>query len=140
MAMIDDKYLQRLKEAGLYISEPFPEGHGWEHGVRIGKPVTTPGNSIPDYDDGYITIGSKSVEPPEIDSPIVIFYHKGNSWVVHSQECVPDPGPGDFQNVWNTPEEALDDIIDFFFGDPERMRRKAERKEAARKRAQARKD
>lgn len=122
---IDQQYLQRLREAGLFISEPYPDGHGWGHGVRIGKPSTKPGNSIPGYDAAYITIGD-APEPPEMDAPMVVLYSTGVAWIVHSQECAPKLGPGDFQNVWPSPDEAVNDILDFYFGDPQRMQAKAE--------------
>lgn len=35
------------------------------------------------------------------------------------------PGPGDFLNEWNSPEEAVQDILDFYFGNPDRMEMKA---------------
>ena len=33
-------------------------------------------------------------------------------------------GPGDFVSEWDSVDEAVDDIIDFFLGDPERMNAK----------------
>lgn len=125
MLTIDQQYVHRLREAGLFVSEPYPKGHGWEHGVRIGKPSTKPGNSIPGYDAAYITIGD-APEPPEMDAPMVVLYSTGESWIVHSQECAPKLGPGDFQDVWPSLEEAVKDILDFYFGDSKRMQAKAE--------------
>lgn len=133
MTVIDEQYLQRLRTAGLFVSEPFPEGHGWEHGVRIGKPTTIPGNSIPGYQSGFVFIG-ESEEPPDMDGPIVVFYRCGEDWIVRAQECVPKPGPGDFTNVWTNANDALQDILDFYFGNPERMQKKAARKAELRKR------
>lgn len=108
--------------------------------MRVGKPTAVPGHNIPGYNAGYLVIGSEAEEPPEMDAPMVVLYNVDNKWIVHSQECVPKLGPGDFVNVWSTPEEAISDILDFFFGNPERMEKKAERKEAARKGAHARED
>ncbi|MBZ0186266.1 MAG: hypothetical protein K8F91_08470, partial [Candidatus Obscuribacterales bacterium] len=135
MAKLDELYLQKLRDAGLFVSSPYSPTHGWPDGVRVGKPTTTRGNSIPGYKAGYIVIGPDADEPPEMDAPMVVLYSVDNKWIVHSQECVPKLGPGDFVNVWSTPEEAISDILDFFLGDPERMEKKTERKEAARKRA-----
>jgi len=75
-----------------------------------------------------------------MDAPMVVLYSVDNKWIVHSQECVPKRGPGDFVNVWSTPGEAVTNIIDFFLGNPNRMKKKAERKESAKKRAHARDD
>jgi hypothetical protein len=46
--------------------------------------------------------------------------------IVYSVDYIPDPGPGDFVNEWNSIDEALEDILDFFFGDPSRMQLKPE--------------
>lgn len=124
--MIDEKYLKQLRMAGLYISSPYSPNHGWRDGVRVGKPTTTPGNSIPGYKAGYVVIGAEAIEPPDMDAPMVVLYSVDNKWIVHSQECVPKLGPGDFVNAWSTPAEAIEDILDFYFGDPKRMQEKAE--------------
>ncbi|MBZ0189091.1 MAG: hypothetical protein K8F91_22795, partial [Candidatus Obscuribacterales bacterium] len=55
-------------------------------------------------------------------------------WIVRGQEHIPTPGPGDFENEWSTPEEAIKDILEFYFGDPGRMNLKAERKLAHQRR------
>ena len=133
MSTIDEKYLKRLKDAGLFVSEPFADGHGWEHGVRVGKPSQIPGNSIPNYQGGYITIGEE-IPPPEMDAPFVVLLSRSEGWIVRAQECIPQPGMGDFINVWKTADEAIQDILDFYFGDPGRMNLKAKRKEDLMKR------
>lgn len=125
VSVIEQAYLQRLRDSSLFVSEPYPEGHGWEHGVVIGKPIGTPGNSIPDYPTGYVFVG-EGEEPPNMDAPMVVLYRKGDQWIVRAQESVPKPGPADFQNVWTSPEDAIQDILDFYFGNPERMRAKAD--------------
>ncbi|MBC7999617.1 MAG: hypothetical protein IAF58_16820 [Leptolyngbya sp.] len=95
------------------MSNPFPDGHGWEHGVRLGKPASVKGNKV----DGL----SFRVGNVLVDAPSVVLYTDGQTWAVELQEHVPNPGPGDFRNLWNSPEEAIADILDYFFGDPERM-------------------
>ncbi len=127
MSIIPDRYLKQLINSGLFVSEPFPEGHVWEHGVRVGKPTAAKGNLIPGYEAGYVTMGDE-VEPPEMDAPYVVLFSKGKEWFVRAQECIPKPGHGDFTNVWTTADEAVQDILDFYFGDPARMLLKAERK------------
>ncbi len=133
MSKIDEKYLKRLRDASLFVSEPYSEGHGWEHGVRVGKPAQITGNSIPGYEGGYITIGEE-IQPPEMDAPFVVLLSRAEGWMVRAQECIPIPGMGDFVNVWKTADEAIQDILDFYFGNPERMNQKAKRKEDLKKR------
>ena len=62
----------------------------------------------------------------EFDAPPVRLWFDGEVWVVLAEEYCPGPGPGDFLDEWNTPEEAVEDILSFYFGDPERMRAKAD--------------
>jgi hypothetical protein len=45
----------------------------------------------------------------------------GGRWVIDAVDHVPGPGPGDFVDRRDTPEEAVADILEFFFGDPRRM-------------------
>lgn len=54
------------------------------------------------------------------------FHSDGKKWVVTVHDYIPGPGPGDFRNEWDTPEEAVTDILDFFFGDQTRMNVKRE--------------
>ena len=113
MTAIDEKYLHQLEKAGLYVSSAFPRGHMWEYGVRVAKPTSTPGNSIPDYH-------FKCGDVP-IDAPALVLYPIHGEWAVLAQESVPAPGPGDFEHKWSNLEEAVNDILDFYLGDPKRM-------------------
>lgn len=114
MPKIDSKQLARLQSKGLYISEPFPVGHPWSDGVRVAKPKGVAGNSISDY--------RLKCDGIELSAPPVVLYSEAGSWIVITEECVPQ-GPNDIENTWSTQEEAVEDILDFFFGDPARMQK-----------------
>lgn len=118
MTIIDAIHLKRLLDRGLLTSEPFPKNHGWEDGVRIGKPTEIDGNFIPEHSYKFMRV--------ETNAPTVVLYARDNDWIVFAQDFNPTKGPGDFQNVWSSLEEAIDDILDFYFGDPARMQAKAE--------------
>ena len=122
---IDDKYIERLREGGLFVAKPMPSTHVFPDGVLIGKPKSVPGNAIPDFSTGFVIDIAKDKEI-EFDAPPVWLFGHCGVWVVQAQEYSPVPGPGDFQNEWSSPEEAVEDILDFYFGDPERMHTKAE--------------
>ena len=115
MSMIEENYLQQLRSANLYVSAPYPPGHVLEYGIRIAKPKSTPGNSVQHFDSLCAGI--------QTDAPAVLLYPDGEGWIVLNQEHVPVLGPGDFENKWATLQEAVDDILAFYFGDPERMER-----------------
>ena len=115
--MIQTEHLDLLHKKGLITSTPFPKEHGWENGIRIGKPSNVTGNYIPNH--SYKFMGQ------ETDAPTIVLFAKDNKWIVLAQDFNPTKGPGDFKNVWNTLEEALEDILEFYFGDPSRMMDKA---------------
>ncbi len=113
MTAIDEKYLQQLRDRDLYVSDPFSPGHNMANGVWIAKPAAIEGNCVSTYE------GSCAGVP--IDAPEVLLLPTEQGWIVLNQEHIPTSGPGDFKNVWPTQQEAVDDILDFYFGNPERM-------------------
>ena len=89
---IPDNYLDRLRNAGLVISEePFVPDHvAYPNGHIVGKPRETLGNSIPEMEGywGYTGI--------VLNAPTMYFYRARGKWVVAVEDWVPGPGPGDF--------------------------------------------
>ncbi len=106
----------KLEQAGLFISKPYPISHSLSLGVVVGKPTNIQGNKIDNFRHGYDEV--------DMDAPDVKLFFKDGQWIVWGQEGVPVPGPGDFKNSWNTAIEAVEDILDFYFGDPSRMKAK----------------
>ncbi len=112
---VPEHCLDQLRAAGLLVSDPYIPSHlGFPDGVKVGKPTTTPGNCIPGYEGIW---GSGAV----IDAPCPILHSDGSKWEVTVHTYIPGPGPGDFINFWDTPEEAVADILDYLLGDPARM-------------------
>jgi hypothetical protein len=125
---IPDKQLDRLRSAGLYVSDGYPTNHSMAGGVIVGKPKSTPGNCIPGSD--YNFAPAVHEEPLKFDAPTVTLFETENVWGVEAVDYVPGPGPADFVDEWNSIDEAVSDILDFYTGNPSRMQAKA----AARKR------
>jgi hypothetical protein len=125
MAKIQEKYLQQLRDAGLFVSSAYSPTHAWPDGVRVGKPTSTPGNSIPDFETGYIVLGDAPL-PPDMDAPMVVLCWSGDLWRVYGQDSAGGMTPADFVNEWSSPDEAIRDILAFYFGDPRRMKAKAQ--------------
>jgi len=121
MQLIEEKYLNQLRAAGLHVSHPIGAFRG---GVWVCKPTSTHGHTIPGYSGGYVSLGD---DPPcpEIDAPMLKFFFLNSKWQVHGQDCAGGMGPADFIDEWSTPEEALKDILDFYFGNAKRMEKKA---------------
>ena len=133
MPPIDEKHLTVLRAAGLHVSQPIGALRG---GVWACKPVATSGNNIPGYSGGYMSVGD---EPPcpDTDAPMLKFFLLNDKWQVHGQDCAGVMGPADFIDEWSTQEEAVKDILDFYFGDPTRMERKAAEKAKVEARCEA---
>jgi hypothetical protein len=109
--------LNTLRAAGLLVTVPaFPPGHiAYPDGCVIYKPHGAGGNCLPV--NGYYQAG----DAPIIDAPRAILHAERGKWIMTVREGIPLPGPGDFTNEWDTPEQAVADILDYFFGDPARM-------------------
>lgn len=109
--------LDPLEAAGLLVSDPFVPDHvAYPAGVVVGKPKGVGGNSLEDYGSSW------GLNGPDLDAPALTLHAEAEGrWFVTLHACIPGPGPGDFVDEWATPQEAVADILDFFFGDPARM-------------------
>ncbi len=138
MSQIDEKHLNQLRSAGLFVSHPFGAFLG---GVWVVKPVSTAGNNILGYSNGgYISIDDAPL-CPDSDAPMLKFICVDEGrWQVDGQDCAGGMGPADFIDEWATAEDAIKDILDFYFGESVRMNKKAAEKEknAARREARRR--
>ena len=108
--------LGRLHAKGLVTSPAFPADHvAFPDGVIVGKPASVRGNSLPGYESGWG--GSRIL----VDAPVIYLHSNGAQWFVTSVQAEPGPAPGDFVDTWSTAEEAVLDVLDYYFGDPRRM-------------------
>ena len=122
MATIPDEHLDRLRAAGLLVSDPFLAGHvAFPDGIVVGKPKSVPGHCLPDFECLFGANGTP------VDAPTLYLHSDGGRWFVTSHDYVPGPGPRDFVDEWNTPEEAVADVLNFYFGDAARMDAKRNR-------------
>lgn len=55
------------------------------------------------------------------DSPSAWLYPTFEKWTFFIGQYVPGPGPGDFANEHENLKDAVDDVLDYYFGNPERM-------------------
>jgi hypothetical protein len=124
---IPEPCLAKLTAAGLLALRPFRMSRGGLalEGIRIAKPRSTPGNTLPGEE---VTLSSGGVQVDVLDAPILDLYTNGASWFVRSHDWIPGPGPGDFLNGWSTVDEAIADVLDFYFGHPGRMAAKRSKK------------
>ncbi|HEY9714683.1 MAG TPA: hypothetical protein V6C72_14545, partial [Chroococcales cyanobacterium] len=82
-------------------------------------------HTVPGYSTGYADLVTQF--EIRFDAPMVwLFPHLGQ-WVFLSQDYTGAEAPGDFENRWDSVDDAVNDIIDLYFGDPQRMQVKAQR-------------
>lgn len=121
MAKLPAQELEKLRGASLFTSEFLPpEGARVRNVVLVAKPLSVTGNSISSY--------QSMVGNPEdwvlTDAPFLKIFHYDHKWFVESGNPTFGFDDSDFYTVWNTPTEAVNDVLDFFFGDKSRMEAK----------------
>jgi hypothetical protein len=127
MAKILEKYIEKLRAKGLFVSQPHRPTHkAFPDGVVIGKPIWIKGNSIPAYRTGYASLEPKWEVP--CAAPMVRLYSVDGTWYVDAIDSSGGFRACDFLNEWKTPEEAVKDILPFYFGNPNRVNAKTDYK------------
>ena len=134
---IPEALLDRIRERRLVIDAPAGRETDAQR-VVILKPAAVPGNALPqpwwsdqDRPNGWPRIEIDAL-PLELWGERILVSTVATEtteqsidrWHVESQPqvlCVPGPTPGYFRNAWTTPEEALADVLDYYFGDPARV-------------------
>jgi hypothetical protein len=113
------RQIARLTSAGLNVSGPdeYPAEH--ELFFSISKPKTTPGNTIPSKEVWY---GLAQEDDRDTDAPSLRLTTDNGRWIVSHSAHIPGPGPGDFSHTYDRLEEAVGDVLDFYFGDSARMK------------------
>ncbi len=103
-----ERYLRRLVAAGLVVSEPFePQHMSCPDGVMVAKPASVIGNGIREWSVGWF-------DTTTVDGPTLYLHTDGHKWFVREE------GDG-FEDMWDSGEQAVADILDYYFGDPGRM-------------------
>ena len=76
------------------------------------KPAAAGGNSIPGNISHFTDIkGTES----HSDMPGIKLYKKNLNWKISVHEYAPGPGPGDFDLVCGTEDQAVNEILHYFF-------------------------
>lgn len=118
--MPETQPIQKLKNAGLLV-ESVGEISPFANGYFIAKLKMTPGNKRQDY-EAFIDIntGTKVEEVP-CDAPSSHLYPRDGKWIFRVWEFMPGPGPGDFLEEFVLISDAVNAVLDYYFGDPSKM-------------------
>lgn len=128
--ILSDDQWQRMLDSGLILRH-YSETHVIANGMMIIKPGGIAGNYITDFEGSTLvsyTDGGRSESAPT-DAPnlYLLFSAPESRWLVMCAELsYGGRGPGHFEHLWETESEAVDDVLDYFFGESDRMREIAE--------------
>ncbi|MBW4458770.1 MAG: hypothetical protein KME47_00735 [Nodosilinea sp. WJT8-NPBG4] len=114
--MSESEATLKLKEAGLLVdtfSHFGLEGHNYD----IAKPASVPGNTRPDS-EFFFWCGEEGIP---CDAPAARLYLTEKGWIFEVWVFIPGPGPGDFRRLFPSPDEAVNAIVEYYFGDPSEM-------------------
>lgn len=106
---------QRLTDRGLLL-RPYSREHSMSNWIMVLKPVGLAGNYDPS--EYRMNFGNYEIEAPEA---YIYFAPAIGKWVSRMMHYGGGSGSRDFEYEWKTDQEAVDDILDYFFGDSERM-------------------
>jgi len=127
MPPISEKSLEQLRSKGLLAMPTFGSNHrGYPNGCWIGKPVGVKGNSCPGIERpifSKLDDQGRRVPGPMVDAPVLVFGSADTKYYVSLEEGIGERLPYDFINEWSSLEEAVADIIDFYFGDAARVQK-----------------
>jgi hypothetical protein len=113
IAMEQAKFIIKLKNKGLLVGKnsigPYVGGY------TICKPTRVPGNSRKNWASYF---GEDDIP---CNAPGSSLYPQDGKWIFEVWECIPGPGPGDFQDEFDVLEDAVESVLDYYFGNPSRM-------------------
>lgn len=104
-----DSMRKKLEAKGLVLRNRFGS-------VAIMKPMEITGNSLPDYQSSHMQDihGQGGIAS---DCPMIEWSSRKERIRLSHWAYVPGPGPGDFEEEFDTEEDAVDFILSYFFGD-----------------------
>jgi len=98
--------LGRLQEVGLVVNY-------YENSFDVRKPRWTVGNRCP--------IKEEFVDSIDFDEPKCELTLEHNRWVVRVHVYVLGPGLGDFEEKFTLLSEAVNSVVDYYFGNLEKV-------------------
>lgn len=117
MMIIEKETIKPLQDVGLVITIHFTLEHGsYPGGYMISKPASAGGNYLPDYK----CYGSNHVL---YNSPSCYLHEKDGKFIVtvHETLGVLIVGFGDFVKEFDDLDSAIQEILNYYFGDPTPM-------------------
>jgi hypothetical protein len=102
-----------IKAMGLAVSELDSGPDGQIDDPRdylVAKPASVTGNSLKDYEMHLAPEGIL------LDMPAMRIFMKDGAYHAVVHEYIPGPGPGDFHNAYESAQELLSDIREYYFG------------------------
>jgi hypothetical protein len=111
--------IERLRAKGLVVHDNASSR------MQFYRTKSTPGNRREEYKANYLVkfgekYGQEVVEV--LDAPIgglmQVPAEYGDGWTFRVWDWCPGPGPGDFEKRYRSLAEAIDAVLEYYFGDP----------------------
>ena len=111
--MSNNEGITQLIQVGLDVCS---EGNAaGPNGYRITKPSSVNGDCRPDYESTLLSLDGDDIP---CDAPISYLRWREGRWCHEVAEYAPGPGPGDFRHPYPSLEEAVQAVLEYYFGDP----------------------
>lgn len=121
MAKLPAEELERLQSASLFVCDFNPPPRARVRNVLlIAKPTSVNGNFI----QGHESIVGSPEKWTNTDAPFLKLFHFDHRWFVESGNPITGFDDADFHTTWSCPCQAVEDVLQFFFGDSSRMQAK----------------
>lgn len=108
-------FIEAIKGHGLDIDD-FPffvEAHvAWPSGYSIVLPEEAGGNVVPEWESWF---PDREGNERITRMPSMKIWGSDGAWNIEVHAWVPGPGPGDFQLRFETPEQALETILSYYY-------------------------
>ncbi len=116
-ARLKNESIEKIRSEGFIIfSNPdFGPNHiGRPNGYHVSRPREVLGNSLQNYESNFTDENGNELTS-DGPSPCIYSNSKGG-WSVAVHECIPGPGPGDFDCSFEDEVLAVDEVIRYLKG------------------------
>ena len=113
--LLEPASIKQLRDRGLFISGvPVfrPDHVCYPNGYVVIKPTITLGNSLPGYE---MMFHNNKGDECLSDAPRVILFRNFDKWKIVVHEYIPGPGPGDFEEQFDSQDRAVEAVKRYFF-------------------------
>jgi hypothetical protein len=122
------EFIEGIRENGLIVDDfpVFVRDHiGYPSGYLVFLPESNGGNGLVEYEAHFL---DSDGQDRITRMPSLTLWGDESNWNIEVHEWVPGPGPGDFSKRFTSLDEALENILSYFFDPNDHSFKQAEHK------------